>query len=78
MAISVLVPVLFQATIYTFIFAAETLGEKNINLSITATINGCLDIGLIDTMKDLLVNFAGALAFSIVGYRYLKGNESGN
>lgn len=29
---------------------------------------GYLDIGIIDTMKDLLVNFAGALVFSILGY----------
>lgn len=42
------------------------------------TINGYLDIGLIDTMKDLLVNFAGALVFSVVGYRHLKKNEGGN
>ena len=44
----------------------------------TTTINGYLDIGLIDTMKDLLVNFAGALVFSVIGYRHLKRNESGN
>lgn len=31
-----------------------------------------------DTMKDLLVNFAGALVFSVIGYRHLKRNESGN
>ncbi|MDR1116784.1 MAG: hypothetical protein LBL09_00875 [Oscillospiraceae bacterium] len=28
---------------------------------------GYLDIGLIDTMKDLLVNFAGAVIFSVLG-----------
>ncbi len=33
---------------------------------------GYLDIGIIDTMKDLLVNFAGALIFSVMGYIYLK------
>ena len=44
----------------------------------TTTINGYLDIGLIDTMKDLLVIFAGALVFSVIGYRHLKRNESGN
>lgn len=44
----------------------------------TTTINGYLDIGLIDTMKDLLVNFVGALVFSVVGYRHLKKHESGN
>ena len=37
--------------------------------------NGYLDIGIIDTMKDLLVNFIGALFFSISGY-FLKKYES--
>lgn len=27
-------------------------------------------IGIIDTMKDLMVNFVGAIAFSIIGYFY--------
>lgn len=35
-------------------------------------INGYLDIGLIDTMKDLLVNFVGAVVFSIIGFFYIK------
>ena len=35
-------------------------------------LGGYLDIGLIDTMLDLLVNFIGALCFSICGYFYLK------
>lgn len=39
---------------------------------------GYLDIGLIDTMKDLLVNFAGAMAFSVVGYEHLKRGEQGS
>lgn len=39
---------------------------------------GYLDIGLIDTMKDLLVNFAGATVFSIVGYKHLKKGEEGS
>lgn len=34
--------------------------------------NGYLDIGLIDTMKDLLVNLAGAVVFCILGYIQLK------
>ncbi len=33
---------------------------------------GYLDIGLIDTMHDLLVNFIGAAVFSIIGYFYIK------
>lgn len=38
-------------------------------------IDGYLDIGLIDTMKDLFVNFIGALVFSIFGFIYLKNKE---
>lgn len=33
---------------------------------------GYLDIGIIDTMKDLLVNLIGAVVFSIIGYCTLK------
>ena len=32
-----------------------------------------LDIGLHDTMADLLVNFLGAVTFSLLGLGYLKG-----
>ncbi len=35
-------------------------------------VNGYLDIGLIDTMKDMIVNFVGAIVFSIIGYLYVK------
>lgn len=34
---------------------------------------GYLDLGLMDTMTDLLVNFIGAVAFSIIGYFYIQG-----
>lgn len=40
-------------------------------------VGGYLDVGLRDTMGDLLVNFVGALAFSFVGYRYLKSKGEG-
>ncbi len=33
---------------------------------------GYIDIGLIDTMNDLLVNFIGAVLFSIIGFFYIK------
>ena len=39
------------------------------------TINGYLDIGLIDTMEDLIVNFIGALAYSVFGYLYIINKE---
>lgn len=40
-------------------------------------LGGYLDIGLIDTMKDLLVNFVGATVFSIIGYFYVKNRGKG-
>lgn len=36
-------------------------------------IGGYLDVGIVDTMKDLFVNFIGAVVFSIIGYIYVKG-----
>lgn len=37
-----------------------------------AKYGGYLDIGLLDTMKDLFVNFIGAVVFSVIGYFYVK------
>ena len=36
---------------------------------------GYLDVGIIDTMKDLFVNFLGAIIFSIIGYLHIKNRE---
>ena len=36
---------------------------------------GYLDIGLKDTMKDLLVNFVGAIIFSCIGLLYIKDRD---
>lgn len=36
---------------------------------------GYLDIGIIDTMKDLFVNLIGAIVFSIFGYLYIENKE---
>lgn len=38
---------------------------------------GYLDIGIIDTMKDLLVNLIGAVVFSVIGYFYILGRNKG-
>ena len=40
-------------------------------------LGGYLDIGLIDTMEDLFVNFIGAVVFSIFGYFYVKKRGKG-
>ena len=43
-----------------------TINGENLGLG------GYLDIGLIDTMKDLFVNFIGAVVFSTTGYFYAR------
>lgn len=40
-------------------------------------LGGYLDIGILDTMKDLFVNFIGAVVFSIIGYFYVKSRGEG-
>ena len=40
-------------------------------------VGGYLDIGLIDTMSDLLVNFIGAVVFSVIGFFYVKSQGKG-
>nr|WP_317325972.1 hypothetical protein [uncultured Flavonifractor sp.] len=40
-------------------------------------LGGYLDIGILDTMKDLFVNFIGALVFSFIGFFYVKNRGKG-
>ncbi len=40
-------------------------------------LGGYLDVGIVDTMKDLMVNFIGAVVFSVVGVLYLKQRGRG-
>ena len=40
-------------------------------------LGGYLDVGIIDTMKDLFVNFIGAVVFSAIGYFYVKSRGRG-
>ena len=44
---------------------------------ISLGLGGYLDIGLLDTMKDLWVNFIGAAVFSMIGYFYVKNRGKG-
>ncbi len=41
----------------------------------TTITGGYLDIGIQDTMKDLIVNFVGAVVFSILGYFYIHNRD---
>ena len=43
----------------------------------TLGLGGYLDVGLFDTMKDLFVNFVGAVVFSVIGYFYVKQEGKG-
>ena len=65
--------------------ANNTVVIKNIKDVILVTnegqiplgLGGYLDIGLLDTIKDLGVNFIGAVIFSIIGYFYVKNRGTG-
>ncbi len=57
-------------------FVAENITSTIVN-GVDLGIVGYLDIGLVDTMKDLLVNFIGAVVFSIIGFFYVKTRGKG-
>ncbi len=68
-------------------FNSVSLNPDGLNVPIHVDVNSVsvngqtwqqyLDIGLYDTMQDLLVNFIGAVVFSIIGYIYIKNRGSG-
>ena len=66
--------VLFDTTSSNIAVYSGEILKTDINGRI---INGYIDIGLIDTMADLFVNFIGALVFSVSGGFYIKhrGNK---
>ncbi len=69
----------FDETMLNKIIALENITETQITLADGTQyyVNGYLDIGIIDTMKDLFVNFIGALVFSFIGYFYAKTKGQG-
>ena len=54
----------------------ENISEVTVNGE-SLGMGGYLDVGLHDTMKDMLVNFIGAVVFSIIGYFYVKTRGKG-
>ena len=54
---------------------AETVIHTAAGESVTVS-GGYLDIGILDTMKDLLVNLIGAVVFSVIGYVTLKKSKT--
>ncbi len=54
----------------------DNITETTINGEELA-LGGYLEIGLHDTMKDMIVNFVGAVVFSVLGYYYAKTQGEG-
>ncbi len=70
-------PVVIQGIKRTTL-TGNTLMIDGINQNfVSLNINGYLDIGLVDTMADLWVNFIGAVIFSVIGYFYCKSQGKG-
>ncbi len=63
-------------TLSNSVISIENISEVYINGQ-PLGLGGYLDIGLIDTMEDLIVNFIGALLFSFIGYFYIKRRGKG-
>lgn len=64
----------FDNNVITIDGIAYTIIYDENNQELTR-LNGYLDIGLHDTMMDLIVNFIGAVVFSIFGYLYTKNDK---
>lgn len=65
------IPVIVDNIQQTIIYSQDNKGGP----VETVIEGGYLDIGLIDTMKDLIVNFVGAIVFSIFGLLYIKNRD---
>ena len=63
-------PIIIKDIEYTIIYSKDKQG----NIKETK-IAGYLDIGLNDTMNDLIVNFIGAITFNLLAYLYIKDKE---
>lgn len=64
------IPVVIKGIEKTIIISKDKEGNE-----IITEIEGFLDIGLTDTMKDLGVNCIGAIVFSIFGYLYILNRD---
>lgn len=56
---------------------ADTILVLADGTQISMGLGGYLDIGLADTMKDMFVNFIGAVVFSVIGYFYVRSSGKG-
>lgn len=65
------IPVIIDNIQKTDIHSLNEQGEP----IVTTIEGGYLELGIIDTMKDLIVNFIGAVVFSIFGLLYIKNRH---
>ncbi|MFQ9922047.1 MAG: hypothetical protein ACLRVU_00960 [Beduini sp.] len=68
--------VMLDPTMSNRVYTISSINEVWINGN-ALLVNGYIDIGLIDTMMDLIVNFVGAFIFSVFGFFYLKKRGKG-
>lgn len=55
---------------YTLIYSVDEDGNE-----IETRVGGYIDLGINDTMKDLFVNFLGAIIFNLLAYLYILDNK---
>ncbi len=65
------IPIKVDDIEYTIIYSKDKRG----NIKETKIEGGYLDIGIKDTMKDLFVNFIGAICFSTFGFLYILNRD---
>lgn len=63
-------PIIVKNITGTTLHFTENGEKKEITI-----VDGYLDLGIRDTMKDLFVNFIGAVVFSIIGLLYIKDRD---
>ena len=63
--------VALDPTLSNKVVTIENISEVYVNGE-PLGLGGYLDVGIIDTMKDLIVNFIGAVVFSVIGFFYVK------
>ncbi len=63
--------VMLDPSLSNKVVTIDSIKDVMIN-GVALPFNGYIDIGLIDTMMDLIVNFIGAFVFSVFGFFYLK------
>ena len=68
--------VLLDGSMTNKVVSITGITETSVN-GMALGVGGYIDIGLIDTMKDLFVNLIGATVFSVIGFFYIKGRGKG-